>query len=119
MVSRRIYSARPEPRPSGHRGRDPGRRSHHPRAPSAQGPPLSNPRATRDYLRLRLAVQDHEIFAILFLDNRPSGVAEPSQADEIITNRIRDALALVDVRVLDHPVVTGDAIVSLAERGLL
>ena len=84
-----------------------------------KGAPLSNPRATRDYLRLRLAVQDHEIFAILFLDNRPSGVAEPSQADEIITNRIRDALALVDVRVLDHPVVTGDAIVSLAERGLL
>ena len=84
-----------------------------------KGAPLSNPRATRDYLRLRLAVQDHEIFAILFLDNRPSGVAEPSQADELITNRIRDALALVDVRVLDHPVVTGDAIVSFAERGLL
>jgi DNA repair protein RadC len=51
--------------------------------------------------------------------NHPSGVAEPSQADELITVRIGDALALVDVRVLDHLVVTGDDIVSFAERGLL
>ena len=126
-----------------------------------RGAPISNPRHTRDYLRLQLAPHDHEIFAILFLDtrhrviefvplfrgtidgasvyprevvkealrrnaaavilahNHPSGVAEPSQADELITTRIRDALALVDIRVLDHLVVTGDDIVSFAERGLL
>jgi DNA repair protein RadC len=57
--------------------------------------------------------------AVILAHNHPSGVAEPSQADELITNRLRDALALVDVRVLDHLVVTGDAIVSFAERGLL
>jgi DNA repair protein RadC len=126
-----------------------------------RGRALSNPRHTRDFLRLELASRDHEIFAILFLDNRhriiefvplfrgtidgasvyprevvkealarnaaavilahnhPSGVAEPSQADELITRRLREALALIDVRVLDHLVVTGDQIVSFAERGLL
>ena len=126
-----------------------------------RGRALSNPRHTREYLQLELAPREHEVFAILFLDNRhrviefvplfrgtidgasvhprevvkealarnaaavilahnhPSGVAEPSQADELITNRLRDALALVDIRVLDHFVVTGDSIVSFAERGLL
>lgn len=126
-----------------------------------RGASIANPRATREFLRLRLAIHDHEVFAILFLDNRhrliefvplfrgtvdgatvhprevvkealarnaaavilahnhPSGVAEPSQADELITHRLRDALALIDVRVLDHFVVTGDQIVSFAERGLL
>ena len=126
-----------------------------------RGAAISSPRATREFLKLQLAGHGHEVFAILFLDNRhrliefvplfrgtidgasvyprevvkealsrnaaavilahnhPSGVAEPSQADELITNRIRDALALIDVRVLDHLVVTGDAIVSFAERGLL
>ena len=126
-----------------------------------RGRPLTSPRHTRDYLRLQLASLQHEMFAILFLDNRhrvieftplfrgtvdgasvharevvkealarnaaavilahnhPSGIAEPSQADELITARLRDALALVDVRVLDHFVVTGDAIISFAERGLL
>jgi DNA repair protein RadC len=57
--------------------------------------------------------------AVILAHNHPSGVAEPSQADELITNRIREALALIDVRVLDHLVVTGDTIVSFAERGLL
>ena len=57
--------------------------------------------------------------AVILAHNHPSGVAEPSQADELITHRLRDALALVDVRVLDHFVVTGDSIVSFAERGLL
>jgi len=57
--------------------------------------------------------------AVILAHNHPSGVAEPSQADELITARLRDALALVDIRVLDHLVVTGDAIVSFAERGLL
>jgi len=54
---------------------------------------------------------------VILAHNHPSGVAEPSQADELITTRIRDALSLVDIRVLDHLVVTGDAIVSFAERG--
>ena len=56
--------------------------------------------------------------AIIFAHNHPSGVAEPSTADERITRRLKDALSLVDVRVLDHFVV-GDDIVSFAERGLL
>lgn len=125
------------------------------------GPPLANPRATRDYLRARLRDRDHEVFCCLFLDNRhrviafeevfrgtidgasvhprdvvklalarnaaavilahnhPSGIAEPSQADEMITARLRDALALVDIRVLDHIVVGDAACVSFAERGLI
>ena len=126
-----------------------------------RGRALTSPHQTREFLRCSLAPLDHEVFAIVFLDNRhrvieyaplfrgtidgasvhprevvkealrrsaaavilahnhPSGVAEPSQADELITNRIRDALALIDVRVLDHFVITGDTIVSFAERGLL
>ena len=56
--------------------------------------------------------------AIIFAHNHPSGVAEPSQADEQITKRLKEALALVDIRVLDHFVV-GDEVVSFAERGLL
>ena len=126
-----------------------------------RGRTLTSPRHTREYLRLELAPLGHEVFAILFLDNRhrviefvplfrgtvdgasvhprevvketlarnaaavilahnhPSGIAEPSAADELITQRVREALALIDVRVLDHVVVTGDAIVSFAERGLL
>ena len=125
------------------------------------GPALSNPRATREYLRARLRDRDHEVFCCMFLDNRhriiafeevfrgtidgasvhprdvvklalarnaaavilahnhPSGIAEPSQADELITGRLRDALALVDIRVLDHIVVGDGSTVSFAERGLL
>ena len=49
----------------------------------------------------------------------PSGVAEPSQADELLTRRLREALALVDIRVLDHIIVAGGAAVSFAELGLL
>jgi len=56
--------------------------------------------------------------AVIFAHNHPSGVAEPSHADEQITQRLKEALALVDVRVLDHFVI-GDEIVSFAERGLL
>jgi DNA repair protein RadC len=56
--------------------------------------------------------------AVIFAHNHPSGVAEPSQADEQITQRLKDALALVDIRVLDHFVV-GDEVVSFAERGLM
>ncbi|MBP6514609.1 MAG: DNA repair protein RadC [Steroidobacteraceae bacterium] len=57
--------------------------------------------------------------AVILAHNHPSGVAEPSQADEIITVRLRDALALVDIRVLDHLIVGDCACVSLAERGLI
>jgi len=49
----------------------------------------------------------------------PSGVAEPSQADELITTRLRDALSLIDVRILDHIIVAGGDTTSMAERGLL
>ena len=57
--------------------------------------------------------------ALVFFHNHPSGVAEPSHADETITRRLKDALALVDVRVLDHFVVSAGESVSFAERGLL
>jgi DNA repair protein RadC len=57
--------------------------------------------------------------AMVFFHNHPSGVAEPSHADEAITRRLKEALALVDVRVLDHFVVSGGESVSFAERGLL
>ena len=57
--------------------------------------------------------------AIVFFHNHPSGVAEPSHADEAITRRLRDALALVDVRVLDHFVVAAGESVTFAERGLI
>ena len=57
--------------------------------------------------------------AIVFFHNHPSGVAEPSHADEAITRRLRDALALVDIRVLDHFVVAAGESMSFAESGLL
>ncbi|MEW8507616.1 MAG: DNA repair protein RadC [Candidatus Thiodiazotropha sp.] len=57
--------------------------------------------------------------ALIFAHNHPSGVAEPSRADRQITQRLRDALALVEIRVLDHIVIgEGDA-VSLAQRGMI
>jgi len=61
----------------------------------------------------------HNAAAIIVAHNHPSGISEPSSADEAITRRIRDALALLDIRLLDHFVI-GDGIpVSLAERGIL
>jgi DNA repair protein RadC len=60
----------------------------------------------------------HNAAAIIFAHNHPSGVAEPSQADHRITDRLKEALNLVDVRVLDHFVI-GDEVVSFAERGYL
>lgn len=62
---------------------------------------------------------DHNAAAVILAHNHPSGVAEPSRADESLTRRLRDALALVDVRVLDHVVVGDGETVSFAERGLL
>lgn len=123
-------------------------------------PILTSPEDSKNYVKLQLALYEHEVFACLFLDNRhrviafeklfrgtidgasvyprevvksalghnaaavifahnhPSGVAEPSKADENITQRLKSALELIDVRVLDHLVV-GEDIVSFAERGLL
>ena len=122
---------------------------------------LSSPEATRDYLIVHLSPYEHEVFVVVFLDNRhrviqivemfrgtidgasvhprevvkeamrqnaaavifahphPSGVAEPSQSDLRITQRLKDALALVEVRVLDHFIVGSGEAVSLAERGLI
>ena len=57
--------------------------------------------------------------AVIFAHNHPSGVPEPSRADEALTNDLKQALALVDVRVLDHFVVAGGDFMSFAERGLL
>lgn len=126
-----------------------------------RGARLESPRAVRDYLALSLSERPHEIFGVIYLDNRhrviewqelfrgtidgasvhprevvkealarnaaavilvhnhPSGVAEPSQADELVTRRVRDALLLVEIRVLDHLIVAGGSITSLAEQGCI
>ena len=57
--------------------------------------------------------------AVILAHNHPSGIAEPSQSDQLITRRIRDALELVDVRLLDHFVIGDNCCVSLASRGML
>ena len=122
---------------------------------------MITPDAVKDYLRLRLAGKQHEVFAVVFLDaqnrvidmqemfrgtltqtsvyprevvieslhrnaasvilchNHPSGHAEPSRADEALTHTLKAALALVDVRVLDHLIVTRAQTLSFAERGLM
>ncbi len=127
----------------------------------AQRTVLSSPQEVKDFLRLQLAHEEHEVFAVMFLDvqnqllqfepmfrgtlsqtsvypreivkralavqasavilahNHPSGIAEPSRADEFLTHSLKQALALIDVRVIDHLVVGGDQAVSFAERGLL
>lgn len=61
----------------------------------------------------------HNAAAVILAHNHPSGVAEPSRADEYLTATLKTALALVDVRVLDHMIVGRGQVVSLAERGLL
>ena len=125
------------------------------------GAVLESPRAVRDYLLVNLSDREHEVFGLIYLDNRhrviewqelfrgtidgatvhprevvkealarnasacilvhnhPSGVAEPSQADELITRRLKEARALVDIRTLDHLVVAGGEVTSFAERGLI
>ncbi len=122
---------------------------------------LNSPQVVRDFLRVKLATLEHEVFAVIHLDaqnrvidyvemfrgtvsqtsvyprevvkealarnsaalllvhNHPSGVAEQSRADETLTQTLKAALALVDVRVLDHLIVAGSTILSFAERGLL
>lgn len=69
----------------------------------------------REVVKLAL---DTNAAAVIFAHNHPSGVPEPSQADQRITSRLKDALALVDIRVLDHFIV-GESCVSFAERGLV
>jgi DNA repair protein RadC len=61
----------------------------------------------------------HNAAAVIFAHNHPSGVAEPSQADQRITDRLKSALLLVDVRVLDHMIVGDSEVMSFAESGLI
>ena len=61
----------------------------------------------------------HNAAAMIFAHNHPSGVAEPSRADEMLTQSLKQALALVDVKVLDHFVIGNNETVSFAERGLI
>jgi DNA repair protein RadC len=123
---------------------------------------FASPSKVRDWLRLKLATRQKEVFMALWLDaqnrlikadelfsgtltttsvyprevvknalthnaaavilahNHPSGVAEPSRADEMLTKTLKEALAMVDVKLLDHFIVAGNATpLSFAERGLL
>lgn len=64
-------------------------------------------------------VLHHNAAAVIFAHNHPSGIAQQSQADELLTTALKQALALVDVRVLDHFIVAGNSTLSFAERGLL
>ena len=122
---------------------------------------LTSPGAVRDFLRMTLGRQPHEVFVCLWLDaqhrvlaceesfrgtltqtsvypreivksglrhnaaavifahNHPSGAAQPSRADELLTRNLKDALALVEIKVLDHFVIAGSQAISFAERGLL
>jgi DNA repair protein RadC len=57
--------------------------------------------------------------AVIFAHNHPSGVAQPSQSDELLTRNLKEALALIEVKVLDHFIVAGNQAISFAERGLL
>lgn len=61
----------------------------------------------------------HNAAALAIAHNHPSGVAEPSRADELLTQTLQSTLSLVDVRIIDHFVVAGEQIVSFAERGLM
>lgn len=70
----------------------------------------------REIVKAALAVN---AAAVIFAHNHPSGAAQPSQADELLTRNLKEALALVDVKVLDHFVVAGGQAISFAERGLL
>jgi len=61
----------------------------------------------------------HNAASVIFAHNHPSGVAQQSRADELLTTSLKQALALVDIRVLDHFIVAGNSTLSFAERGLL
>ncbi len=69
----------------------------------------------------RVVVQralQHNAAALILAHNHPSGVTEPSNADQAITRRLKDALAMVDIRVLDHMII-GDSVTSMAELGMV
>jgi DNA repair protein RadC len=85
-----------------------------------QRPPPGLDRSSRVYPRevVRKALQ-HNAGAVVLAHNHPSGVAEPSRADEYLTQTLKSALKLVDVQVLDHLIVGRGQVVSLAERGLM
>lgn len=70
----------------------------------------------REVVRAALAVN---AAAVIFTHNHPSGTLQPSRADELLTSALKSALALVDVRVLDHIITAGGQSLSFAERGLL
>ena len=61
----------------------------------------------------------HNAAAVILAHNHPSGVAEPSQSDRMLTDALKQALALVDVRVLDHFIIAGTSCLSFAERGMV
>ena len=61
----------------------------------------------------------HNAAATIFAHNHPSGVAEPSQSDRLLTDALKQALALVDIRVLDHFIIAGTGCLSFAERGMV
>ncbi|MBE0366358.1 DNA repair protein RadC [Pseudoalteromonas sp. MMG013] len=65
------------------------------------------------------AALKHNAASIIFAHNHPSGLAEPSQADKLITQKLQKALALVDIAVLDHLIVAAEQCVSFAQRGLI
>jgi len=62
---------------------------------------------------------EHNAAAVIFAHNHPSGVAEPSHADQVLTQSLKQALGLVDIKVLDHFIVAGASALSFAERGLI
>lgn len=61
----------------------------------------------------------HNAASVILAHNHPSGTSEPSHADQILTQTLKNALALIDIRVLDHFIVGGDTVLSFAERGLI
>ncbi|MEJ6475940.1 RadC family protein [Pseudoalteromonas piscicida] len=65
------------------------------------------------------AALKHHAAAVIFAHNHPSGVAEPSEADKLITRKLQQGLALVDINVLDHLIIAGSQCISFAERGLI
>jgi DNA repair protein RadC len=71
---------------------------------------------TREVVRSAMRVN---AAAVIFAHNHPSGAAQPSQADELLTSNLKEALSLIGVKVVDHFVVAGHAAISFAERGLL
>ena len=125
-----------------------------------KGTMITEPKHTHDFLKLELAHEEHELFAVMWMDNRhqviafealfrgtidaasvyprevvksalehnaaacilchnhPSGLAEPSYADKSITQKVKDALNLIDVRTLDH-IIVAETTYSFAEHGLL